>query len=638
MPAAGTIPDTFPKLLKRNYARFGPDRIAIRHKKFGIWQRYSWSDYYQKAKYFGLGMKRLGLQRGDKVCIIGDNEPESYFSELGVQGVGGIIVGIYTDALPEEVEYLVGHSEARFAVVEDQEQVDKFLQVAHKLPMLKKIIYWDPKGLSTYDSPLLVSFEEVCQLGKEYEKERPDFFETSIEQGSGDDVAMILYTSGTRALPKGAILTYRNVLSALEMVMKLDDWKEDGRIFSLVPLAWIPEQVFGIGGALLTGCCVFFAEEPETVQRDMREIAPTQLSLSARQWESLVSSMLAKIEDAPWFNRLLFKLLLPVGIRHAEVVTSRRNPGFILRLLYRLADLILYRHIRDDMGLSELRFGWSSAAAISPDSVKVLQAIGIPLRLHYASTEACVICNSGKELRAETVGRPVPGTEVRITKEGEILVRGPQVFKGYYRDPEATKKALRNGWFHTGDAGFIDDEGHLIFLDRLADLVELSNGSKVAPQYIESRLRFSPYIKDAVVIAGRDSPFVSVIVTIDFDSVGTWAEKKKIPYSTYTDLSQKKEVYDLVHKEVLKVNKMLPLESKIKRFVVLHKELDPDEAELTRSRKIRRDFIKEKYHDIISGIYGGLREIPVSARVRYRDGRESVIKTNIRVEIVEDAQ
>lgn len=627
--------DTFPKLLKLNAQKWSDKNVATRYKKFGIWNTYTWKEYYEHAKHFGLGLKTLGLDRGDKVCIVGDNAPEGYFAELGIQALGGIMVGFYSDATPDELKYLAGHSDIKYAVCEDQEQVDKFLQIKDDLHHLKKIIYWDPKGLSHYDDPILISFSKISELGKDYDQEYPGVFDKYIEEGSGGDICMILYTSGTRALPKGAILTYTNILSGLESVMKVDYWGEDGQIFSLVPLAWVPEQVFGIGGSLLTGASVSFAEEPETVRTDMREIGPTQLSFSSRQWESLTSEMMVKIEEAPILNKFIFNLLLSVGHRWVDSVSGEKKPGIFLRFLYKVADLLLFCHIRDDMGLSKLRFAWTSGASISPDSYKVLITLGIPLRSHYASTEVCAICNSGKELRAETVGKPIPGIEVRISDEGEILVRGPQVFGGYYKDQTTTKEVFKDGWFCTGDAGFIDEKGHLIFLDRLKDMAELKGGGKVSPQYIESRLRFSIYIKDALIIGDKDKDFLSGIIIVDYENVGRWAEKNRIPYTTFTDLSQKEEISSLILKEVKKITKSLPPASRIKKFVLFHKEFDPDEAEMTRSRKLRRDFIITRYGELVKGIYDGLNVIPVSAEVKYRDGKSGVVKTSIKVIDVE---
>jgi len=629
-----TQSDTFPKLLKRNCDLWG-DKVAMRYKKFGIWGPYTWKQYYEESKYFGLGLTTLGLSRGHTIAIMGDNAPQAFFAELGAQGVGGIALGVYTDANSDELEYLAEHSDTTFAVVDDQEQVDKFLEIKDKLPKLKKIIYWDSKGLGHYDDPIMISFGDVQELGREMEFENPAGFEKAIAEGKGDDVAVLLYTSGTKGLPKGATLTYKNILSGVKAVMELDVWTEDSMSFSFLPLAWVPEQIFGIAGPLVSGGSVNFPEEAETVTSDVREIGPTQLFYGSRLWESLTSMMQARITESTFTKRLVYRLLFPIGYKWIDLKETKGEPGLFWKVLHFFADRLLFRPIRDDMGLSHLRFAWSSGASLSPDSCRLLQAIGIPIRNHYASTEVCAVCNSGKDFRAETVGRPVPGTEIKISSEGEILVKSAQVFKGYYKDHDATAKAVVDGWFHTGDAGFVDDDGHLIFLDRLTDLTTLSSGQKVAPQYIESRLRFSPYIADAMVLADPGKPYVAAILTISFANVGRWAEMRRINYTTYTDLSQKQETYDLIYEEVNRVNETIPKGSKIRKFILLHKELDPDEAELTRTKKLRRDFISGRYAELIEAIYGGKKEIRVEADVKYRDGRTSVVKTSIKVRELE---
>ncbi|RJR30946.1 MAG: long-chain fatty acid--CoA ligase [Desulfobacteraceae bacterium] len=623
--------DTFPQLLRMNYEKYGRKKIAIRFKKFGIWKTCTWGDYYQNARLIGLGLKSIGLKKGDKVAVIGDNAPEGFFTELGVQALGAIMVGLYTDATPAELKYLVENADTRFVVADDQEQVDKFLEIREELPLLEKVIYWDPKGLINYDDPILMSYTKAVALGKEYERNNPGYFEECIDAGKADDAAVFLYTSGTSGLPKGAMLTFDNLISGVKAMMKLERWTEDSKSFSFLPFAWLPEQVLSIAGQLLSGGSVNFPEEPETVSADIREIGPTQLFYGSRLWEGLTSMMQARITESTFLKRLTYKALLPVGYRWIDMKTRGDEPNLLWKLAHAFADWILFRPIRDDMGLSHLNFAWSSGASLGPESYRLLQAIGIPIKNHYASTEACAVCNSGRELRPETVGRPVPGIEVKISEEGEILVKGRVVFGGYYKNSEATSKAIRNGWFHTGDAGFINDEGHLIFLDRLADLTELSNGEKVAPQYIESRLRFSPYIADAIVLADRDKAYVSAILTISFDMVGRWAEMNRVNYTTFTDLSQKEEVYNLILNEVERVNTSVPETSRIKRFLLLHKELDADESELTRTRKLKRDVIKERYGELIQGIYGDRDKISVEAQIKYRDGRTGVVKTDVRV-------
>lgn len=622
--------DTFPQLLRMNYEKYGK-RIAMRYKKFGIWKTYTWEDYYKNARLIALGLKSVGLEKGDKVAVIGDNAPEGFFTELGVQALGAIMIGLYADATPSELKYLVENSDARFVVADDQEQVDKFLEIKEELPLLEKVVYWDPKGLINYDNPILMSYTKAIELGKEFERNNPGYFEECIEAGKADDVAVLLYTSGTSGLPKGAMLTFDNLISGVKAMMKLERWTEDSKSFSFLPFAWLPEQILSVAGQLLSGGSVNFPEEPETVNTDIREIGPTQLFYGSRLWEGLTSMMQARITESTFLKKLTYKALFPVGYKWIDMKTRGEEPNLLWTVAHALADWILFRPIRDDMGLSHLNFAWSSGASLSPDSYRLLQAIGIPIKNHYASTEACAVCNSGQEFRPETVGRPVPGTEVRISEEGEILVRGRVVFDGYYKNSEATSKSIRNGWFHTGDAGFINDEGHLIFLERLSDLVELANGEKVAPQYAESRLRFSPYISDAIVLADRDKPYVSAILTISFEMVGRWAEMNRVNYTTFTDLSQKTEVYDLILKEVERVNTLVPAASKIKKFLLLHKELDADESELTRTRKLKRDVIKKHYGELIKGVYEDRDKISVEAQIKYRDGRMGVVKTNVKV-------
>jgi len=621
--------DTFLKLLTRNAERWGAARVALRYKKFGIWWPYSWSDYYVSVKRFGLGLRALGLEKGDRVSLIGDNAPEAFIGELGIQAVGGVPVGLYTDAISEELIYLTRHTEAAFVVANDQEQVDKYLEIRNQLPWLKRIIYWDAKGLKHYDDEMLVAFRDVVRLGEKYEQEHPGLFERLVEEGRGDDLAIILYTSGTKSLPKGVMLSYDNMLSAVEAVMQIDQWKEDGRTFSYLPLAWVPEQIFGVAGALLSGCSVSFAEEPETVNEDIREIGPTQIFYGTRLWEALTSTMQVRISESTFLKRLVYKLCLPIGYRWADLAMEGKKPAGWLKFLHALADLLLFRHVRDDLGLSHLRFAWTSGSSLSPGSYRLLIALGIPLRNHYASTEVPAVCNSGNELRVETVGRPVPGVDVKISEEGEILVRGRPVFKGYYKNAEATREAIKDGWFHTGDAGFIDRNGHLVFLDRLSDITDIATGEKVAPQYIESRLRFSPYIRDCIVIADARKPFVSAMITINFEYVGRWAEMRAIPYTTFTELSQKKEVCDLIRTEVISVNNILPKNTGIRKFVVLPKEFDADEAELTRTRKLKRAFIRNSYENLIAAMYNGSDEISVEAQVKYRDGRTGKVVTTL---------
>jgi len=623
--------DTIPKLIRHNYEKWG-DRPAMCMKQFGVWQRYSWQEYYQKVKHFSLGLISLGLKPGDVVCIIGDNEPEWFWGEFATQAVGGIVTGIFVDSIPSEVKYIATHSDAKFAIVNDQEQTDKFLQIKDELPSLKKVIYWDPKGLRNYDDPLLINFTEVIELGKKYEAAHPGRFEQNVAKGTGEDTAFIYYTSGTTGLPKGAILTHQSLITTAGGFISRYPLNENDDLISNFPAAWVGDSYFATIPHLLTGARLNFPEEAETLAQDTREAGPNFAIYGPRQWEGLVSEIQVKMIDAHPLKRFVYHLFMPIGHKIADINFKAKTPNLFWRALHRLAYLLLFRPLKDQLGLGKVRFAVTGSSVLSLDTFRLIHAIGIELRQNYASTEAGFISSHGKgEISFESVGRPALGTEVRITDAGELLVRSDCMFKGYHKDPEKTKQTLINGWCHTGDAVHINEKGHLIFMDRLEHLGELSSGVKYAPQYIEGRLRFSPYIKDAMVIGGKDKEFVSAILNIDFTMVGKWAERNHIPYTTFVDLSQKKEVADLVQKDMVRVNSYLPESARVRKFVLLHKEFDPDEAELTRTRKLRRDFMEERYRELISAMYQDGKSVTVKAPVTYRDGRKGMVSTDINV-------
>ncbi len=601
-------------------------------KKFGIWQRYSWNDYYNNIKLFSLGLTALGLQPGDVACIIGDNEPEWFWGEFAVQAAGGIATGIFVDAIPSEVKYVAEHSEAVIAIVNDQEQTDKFLQIRNELPRLKKIIYWDPKGLKNYDDPMLISFNDVIRLGQEKEKNQPGSFERSIDAGKADDTAFIYYTSGTTGLPKGALLTHRALITTARGFVDRYPLTERDNLISNFPAAWVGDSFFATIPHLLTGAMLNFPEEPETIAEDTREIGPNFVIYGPRQWESLVSEIQVKIVDTNPIKRFVYNLLLPVGHQMADYNFEGKKPGIFWRALYFLSYFSLFRPLKDRLGLSRVRFAVTGSSVLSLDTFRLIHAIGVELRQNYASTEAGLIsCHGPGEIAFESVGRPALGTEVRVTGQGELLVRSDCMFSGYLKDPAKTKSALIDGWLHTGDAVNINEKGHLIFIDRLVDMGELKSGARYAPQYIEGRLRFSPYIKDAIVIGGKERDYVSAIINIDFSMVGKWAERHRIAYTTFVDLSQKKEVADLIRKDLERVNGYLPETSHVHKFVLLHKEFDPDEAELTRTRKIRREFVEQRYKNLIDAMYGDAEKVDVQASVTYRDGRSGNVTTSIQV-------
>ena len=623
--------DTIPKLIRRNCERWS-QRTAMCMKNFGIWQRYSWAEYYEKVKHFSLGLISLGMEPGDVVCIIGDNEPQWFWGEFATQAAGGTVTGIFVDSIPSEVKYVAEHSGAKFAIVNDQEQTDKFLEIKDELPLLKKVIYWDPKGLRDYDDPLLASFNEVIALGKEYEKTHPGLFEQNVERGKGDDIAFIYYTSGTTGLPKGATLTHQALINTARSFVSRYPLSEDDDLISNFPAAWVGDSFFATIPHLLSGARLNFAEEPDTVAEDTREVGPNFVIYGPRQWESLVSEIQVKMFDAHPLKRFVYHLFLPVGYKMADFNFQGKKPNLFWRALYGIAYLLLFRALKDRLGLSRVRFAVTGSSVLSLDTFRLIHAIGVELRQNYGSTEAGLISSHGKgEIKFESVGRPALGTEVRITDDGELLVRNDCMFNGYHKDVRKTTETLIDGWCHTGDAVNIDDDGHLLFIDRLEHMGQLSSGIKYAPQYVEGRLRFSPYIRDAMVIGGKDKDFVSAILNIDFAMVGKWAERNHIPYTTFVDLSQKEEVADLVRKDLSRVNSYLPEPARVRKFVLLHKEFDADEAELTRTRKLRREFMEERYRDLIEAMYKDGKKIQVKAPVTYRDGRKGVVATSIKV-------
>jgi long-chain acyl-CoA synthetase len=629
--------DTLPKLLKSNAEKYGNRKVAMRVKDRGIWQSFTWKDYYERVKFFCLGLISLGMNRGDKVAILGENKPEIFWAELAVQSAGATMVGIFTDCTPPEVQFYVKDSDSTFVIAHDQEQVDKILQIKENLPKVKKVIYWDPKGLWNYEEPILISFQEVIQLGQSYEKAHLGLFEEIVDNGRGEEIALICYTSGTTGLPKGAMISHKGLVAIAKAWREVDHWSDCDRYVSFIPPGWIAEQAVGVAGQLVSGMEVNFPEEPETVQENIREIGPSILFFSPRLWENINRMIQAKITDTSALRRWIYYLFLPIGYQTAQHRSSQKrwSPG--LRILYQIAHWVLFRPLKDRVGLSKIRCAYTAGSAVSPDILNYFQAIGVNIKQLYGGSEqGLVTIHRDGGIKYETCGPPMPGVEVRLSPEGEILVKGENIFSGYYKNLEATKEKIRDGWYYTGDFGYIDQDNHLIVIDRMEDLKELKGGRKFSPQFIEIRLRFSPYIKDALVVGGEDKDYVTAIINIDLENVGRWAEARRIPYTTFTDLSQKPEVIELIRHDIERINKFLPEWSRIKKFVNLHKEFDADEAELTRTRKLRRTFVESRYSDLITALYGKEQEYQVEASVTYRDGRKGVIQTSIHINPVEE--
>lgn len=629
-------PDTLPKYLLRNFLHWGGTRTAVRRKKYGIWNEYSWKDHYENTKHFCLGLVGLGLERGDTVAILGDSDPEWTWAQLAAMAAGGVVTGIFTDSLPSEVKFILEHSDSKFLIVRDQEQVDKALEIKDELPLLKKVIYWDPKGMRGYDDPILSDFEQVIQAGKAADGKKPGVFEAYISRTRPEDVAMIYYTSGTTGLPKGAVRTQKSLVHLMEGALAILPADAQDDYVAITPPAWIA-ALMGESGHLLQGMIINYPEKPETAMGDLREISPYISGGGPRIWEGLVSLIQSKIVDAGIVTKALYRAFLPVGHRVADLhLRGKSSP--LWGVLHLVANTLVFAPLKNQLGFRKTKYYFTGSAAISPETFRYFHAIGCPIRQFYGSTEAGSVCgHQGDEtnIRFETIGPPLPGVEVRISKEGEIQVRSEGLFSGYHKNPEATREAMEDGWFRTGDAGHISEEGHVIYVDRLSELGELANGARYSPQYIEGSFRYSPYLKEAVAIGGKDRAYLTAILNIDYDNVGRWAEKNRIPYTTYVDLSQKKEVAQLILKDVHRVNRLLPEDGRIRKFALLHKEIDADEAEMTRTRKLRRKLFQERYRDLIEGLYGDAEAVPVEAAVTYRDGRKGTVKTALKIWKVE---
>ncbi len=623
--------DTFPKLLRLNAREHGGE-VALREKDFGLWRSFSWADYHGRVRDFALGLAELGVARGDVVALIGDNRPDWMAGEIAAHAVGAMSLGVYRDALEEEVAYLLNYGEAKLIFAEDEEQVDKLLGLGERIPSLRHIVYADPRGMRKYRDPRLIAAEALANQGRERAAREPDLYDRLVDATEGDAVAVLCTTSGTTAHPKLAMLSGGRILRHAAIYLASDPKGPEDEYVSVLPLPWIMEQIYALGKALVCRMKVNFVEEPETMMHDFREIAPTFVLFAPRVWEAIAADVRARIMDASALKRALYEVGMKAGL--AALARGRRSG---------LADLLLFRALRDRLGFTRLRSAATGGAALGPDTFSFFRALGVPLHQIYGQTEtlgAYTIHRPG-EVDFDTVGTPMDEKiEVRIEGAdangvGEIVARHPNMFLGYYKNEEATAD-LREGWMHTGDAGYFSAKRHLVVIDRLKDLAATAQGHRFSPQYIENKLKFSPYIAEAIVLgAGRD--FLAAMICIRFSIVSKWAEKNRISFTTYTDLSSRDEVYALVRKEVEAVNASLPPAQRIAKFLLLYKELDADDGELTRTRKVRRGVINEKYAGIIEAIYAGAPAIDVDTVIRFQDGATQRIRTKLAVVDLEGA-
>jgi len=613
-------------------ARARPDRPAMREREKGIWREYSRAEVLDHVRRLALGLHALGLRPGDKVALLTSNRPEAFWMILAAQALRAVPVPLYQDAIAREVQYVVHHSDARLALAEDQEQVDKLLEVRAGLPQLERVFYDDGKGLRRYDPGWLAPLAELEARGREVEARDAGLFDRLVAEGRAEDVAIILHTSGTTGLPKGAMLSHRNLVAAARQFLRRERLDEGDDLLSYLPLAWVGEIAYSLGLGTVRGLVLNFPERPETVLADLREIGPHVILAPPRQWEASHAEIEVRIEDSTPLKRSIYRRLMPVG---AEVARRRMEgqpipPG--LRLRWLIGEALLFRPLRDQRGLRRLRYAYTGGAPLAPEILLFYRGLGVNVKQVYGQTENCAFfCAQPDEaVKLGTVGVPFPGVELRLTDEGEICSRGPTVFVGYYKHPEATREAVPDGWLHSGDAGFVGPDGQLVVVDRLRDVSRLADGSTLAPQFLENKLKFSPYVKEAVVV-GHRRPFVVAMVNIDLATVGKWAERRRIAYTTYADLASRPEVYDLVQAVVARVNGELPAATRIHRFLVLPKELDPDDDEITRTRKLRRRVVAEKYAAYIEALYAGEKEIEVGITVTYEDGRQATVRHRVQI-------
>jgi long-chain acyl-CoA synthetase len=624
--------DTFPKLLAEN-ARRWPDAVAMREKEFGVWNAFTWAECQRRVRTMALGMHKLGLKRGDVVALIGDNRPEWIWGELAAHAMGAMSLGIYQDSLGEEVTFLLNIAEARMIVAEDEEQVDKLLELIDETPTVRRIIYCDPRGIRKYDDPRLIDISAVYALGAEVDAATPEFYNEELNAGRGSDVAVLCTTSGTTARPKLSMLQAGPFLDHCLAYLRRDPKQAGDNYVSVLPLPWIMEQVYAVAQALISRITVNFVETQETMMADLREIGPSFVLLAPRSWESIAADVRSRMMDASRLKQAMFALGMKLGMRALDA--GRRSA---------LAEALLFRALKDRLGFTSLKSAATGGAALGPDTFRFFLAMGVPLRQLYGQTElaGAYTLHAADDVDFDTVGTPFDNAEVRIDNPdengvGEIVARTSGMFLGYFKNEEATRADVHDGWMRTGDAGYFKEEnGHLVVIDRIKDIATTATGARFSPMFIENKLKFSPFIAEVVVL-GHDRPYLAAMVCIRFAIVSKWAEQRRIAFTNYTNLAARADVYQLIRGEIERVNASLPVAHRIRRFLLLYKELDADDGELTRTRKVRRGVINEKYGDLIEAIYRGEDSVFVDTTITFQDGSKARIVTDLKVETIGEA-
>jgi long-chain acyl-CoA synthetase len=641
---AVTQSETLPQVLLAR-AKATPNALAERHKRLGIWREFTWADVLDRVRSLSLGLEEMGLSAGDSVMMIGENEPEHFWAEYAVQSLGGKVLSVYPDQTTEEILYLAQDSQTRVFLAQDQEQVDKCLEIADQVEGILGIVYWDDSGLWGYDHPLLQPYEEVSQTGRHIHSKEPKKFEDHVRRGKAGDIAVLSYTSGTTGKPKGVIISHRYMFDNSARVMGAIDIEAGTEYLTYISPAWVTEQIFGLSIGLMAPMVVNFPEGPEDVLTNIRELAVDALVFSPRQWENLASIVQARMLGAGRMRQAMHKWGMKVG---RDVYVERlegRKPGLAARLQLPFAEALVLHHLRDNLGLGKAKNAMSGGALMAPDVFRMFHAMGVKLRNVYGATEIGLLtAHMGASYQLETSGSWMQSNtaygdplEFRISPEGELQVRGGSGFGGYFGKPDKTAEAkTEDGWYATGDAVAMTDDEELLFFDRVKDMRSLANGHNYPPQFIETRLRYSPFIKDLMTLGDETREFVSALINVDMEMLGRWAEENGINFSTYTDLSQKSEVLELIKAEVARINALLPEGSRVVRFANFPKELDPDEGELTRSRKLRRAFLEERYARLVQAIYSGAHQADLEIAVTYQDGRQGVLKATVHVANVEN--